>query len=110
MGIWRSFSTFVRQKSEMVGRKGDMHLVIGRLINSRPPAHTMSTNSAANGVFDQVKPLFVKDTHIHHTDFSLTIGGGTTAVYAGLGLNLNAPTDSAFQLLSYSGCKVEFKM
>jgi hypothetical protein len=31
-----------------------MRLVIGRLINSRPPAHTMSTNSAANGVFDQV--------------------------------------------------------
>jgi len=39
----------------MAGGKGDMRLVIGRLINIRLPAHTMSTNYAANGVFDQGK-------------------------------------------------------
>jgi len=34
-----------------------MRSVIGRLTNIRPPAHTISTNGAANGVFGQVNTL-----------------------------------------------------
>jgi hypothetical protein len=45
------------KKSEMVVREGDTRSVIGRLTNIRPPAHTISTNGAANGVFGQVNTL-----------------------------------------------------
>jgi len=47
----RSFSTFVHQKSEMVGMAGDTLSVIGRLANIPLPAHTMSNGNAANGMF-----------------------------------------------------------
>jgi len=47
----RSISTAAQQKSEMVGGAGDKRSVIGRLVNIRLPAHTMSNGSAANGVF-----------------------------------------------------------
>jgi hypothetical protein len=63
-----------------------------------------------HGTANLMPPLFGKDTHIHPTDFSLTICRETKTVYAGPGLKLNASPDSAFQLLSYSGCDVAFKM
>jgi len=54
LSMRRSISTLVHQKSEMVGRAGDARSGMDRLINIRPPVHTMSTSSAANGVIDQV--------------------------------------------------------
>ncbi len=62
-----------------------------------------------HGTANLMPPLFGKDTHIHPTVFSLTAGSGRTTVYAGAGLNLHDPPDSAFQLLCYSGCDVAFK-
>ena len=38
----------------MVGGAGDTRSAVGRLVNIWLTAHTMSTKSAANGVFDQV--------------------------------------------------------
>jgi hypothetical protein len=40
------------------------------------------------GTVNLMPPLFGKNTHIHPTDFSLTVGRGTTTFYACAGLNL----------------------
>jgi|SRR5262245_46101558 len=56
----------------MVGWTGDTRSAIGRLVNIRPPAHTMSNSSTANGVFDQAN-IRVNVFEVISADVKLTL-------------------------------------